>query len=151
MFGLQETQDEVFVVGRTSVKKARSHEEMDRMDTVESSSQSPSRKRIRSDSDAWEDEVTELYLQSLDSRKGLSSSPGNRTQVAEEMRNRKELYHECSVPIAYAGFRAKHKQGNPQEYSHRKTHVDKRWSRMSCKNQRDESGPEAKGQEGTVG
>ena len=58
-------------------------------------------------------------------------------QVAEEMKDRKELYHECSVPIAYAGFRAKHKQGDPQEYSHRKTHVDKRWSRMSYKEQRD--------------
>ena len=75
MFGSQETQDEVFVIGRTFVKKARSHEEMDRMDTEEFSSQSPSRKRIRSDSDGWEDELTELYLQSLDSRKGSSSSP----------------------------------------------------------------------------
>ena len=82
---------------------------MDRVDTEGSSSQSPSRKRIRSDSDALEDELTELYLQSLDSRKGSSSSPGSRMQVAEEMKNRKELYHESSVPIAYAGFRASRK------------------------------------------
>ena len=52
VFGSQETQDEVFVIGGSFVKKARSHEEMDRMDTEGSSSQSPSRKRIRSDSDA---------------------------------------------------------------------------------------------------
>ena len=99
VLGLHETPDEVFVVGRTFVKKttSRSHEEMDRMDTIESSSQSPSRKRIRSDSDASEDEVAELYLQSLDSRKGSSSSPGNRMQVAEEMRSRKELYHVFSA------------------------------------------------------
>ena len=48
-----EPQDEVFIVGREYVvKKARSYEEMDSMP---SNSQSPSRKRIRSDSDTWED------------------------------------------------------------------------------------------------
>ena len=93
VLGPQEPQDEVFMVGRTYiVKKARSYEEMDAMP---SSSQSPSRKRIRSDSDTWEDEAAELYAQSLDSRKGSSSSPGNRMQVAEEMKDRKEQYHEC--------------------------------------------------------
>ena len=137
VFGSQETQDEVFVIGGTFVKKAKSHEEINCMDTEGSSSQSPSRTRIRSDSDAWEDELTELYLQSVDSRKGSSPYPGNQTQVAEEMKNRRELYHECSVPITYAGFRAKHKHGNSKEYSHRKTYVDKRWSKILCKNQRD--------------
>ena len=96
-----------------------------------SNSQSPSRKRIRSDSDTWEDEVAEWYAQALESRKGSSSSPVNRSQVAEEMKARKEKYHEYSVPIAYAGFRATHRQNEPQEYCHRKDYADERWSRTS--------------------
>ena len=123
VLGPQEPQDEVFIVGRTYVvKKARSYEEMDAMP---SSSQSPSRKRIRSDSVTLEDETAELYAQSLDSRKGSSSSPGSRMNVAEEMKNRRELYHEYSVLIAYAGFRASRKQGDSKEYSHRKIYADK--------------------------
>ena len=131
----QEPQDEVFIVGRSYVvKKARSYEEMD---TMPSSSQSPSRKRIRSDSDTWEDEMAELYAQTLESRKGSSSSPVNRAQVAEEMKTKKEKYRECSVPIAYAGFRAMHRQGEPQEYRHRKDYADEPWSRISFKGTRE--------------
>ena len=132
------------------VKKARSYEEMDAMP---SSSQSPSRKRIRSDSDSdtLEDETAELYAQFLDSRKGSSSSPSNRMQVAEEMRERKEQYHECSVPIAYASFRAMHKQGEPQEYRHRKDYADKRWSRTSFKGTRElYLGLKPKGKKGQI-
>ena len=93
-----EPQDEVFIIGREYVvKKARSYEEMDSMP---SNSQSPSRKRIRSDSDTWEDEVAEWYAQTLESRKGSSASPASRSQVAEEMKARKEKYHECSIPVA---------------------------------------------------
>ena len=60
--GSQEAQEEVFVIGGSFVKKARSHEKVDRVDTEGSSSKSPSRKRIRSDSDALEDELTEIYF-----------------------------------------------------------------------------------------
>ena len=104
----QEIEEDVFLIDRVFVKKARSYEEMNPVDTEETGSQSPLRKRIRSDSDVYEEELVELYLQSSDSRKGSSSSHNSRTQVAEEIKNRKELYKECSVPIAYAGFRANH-------------------------------------------
>ena len=145
----QEPQDEVFIVGRSYVvKKARSYEEMD---TMPSSSQSPSRKRIRSDSDTWEDEMAELYAQSLESRKGSSFSPVNRLQVAEEMKERKEKYHECSVPIAYTSFRAMHRQGEPQEYRHRKDYADERWSRTSFKETREwYLGLKPKGKKGQI-
>ena len=84
--GSQEAQKDVFVIDGTLVKKARSYEEMNLVHAEGTTSQSPSRKRIRSDSDAYEEELIELY-----SRKGSSSSLSSRTQVAEEMKNRKEF------------------------------------------------------------
>ena len=94
-------------------------------------------KRICGDSDALELEPTELYFQTLDSRKSSSSSPGSRMQVAEEMKNRKVLYHEYSVQIAYAGFRANRKQGDSKEYSQRQVYADKRWIKMLGKNKKE--------------
>ena len=120
---------------------------MNRVDAEGTTSQSPSRKRIRSDSDAYEEELIELY-----SRKGSSSSLSSRTQVAEEMKNRKELYHECSVPIAYAGFRANRKQGDSKEYGQRQIYVHGRRSKMIGKRyKRIVPRPEAKQQEKAAG
>ena len=108
------------------------------VDTEETGSQSPLRKRIRSDSDAYEEELIELYLPSSDSRKGSTSSLSNRTQVAEEMKNRKEPYKERSVSIAYAGFRANHKQGESKVYAQRHVYTHQRWSRMTGKTIREQ-------------
>ena len=66
----------------------------------------------------------------MDSRKSSSSSLGSRMQVAEEIKIRKDLYHECSVPIDYAGLRANRKQGDSKEYSQRQIYVHGRWSKM---------------------
>ena len=91
----QEVQEDVFVIDGAFGKKARSFEEMNHVDTEETGSQSPLRKRIRSDSNVYEEEPMQLYLPSSDSRRGSSSSLNNQTQVAEKMKNRKELYKEC--------------------------------------------------------
>ena len=75
------------------------------MDTEGTGFQSSLRKRIRSDSDTGDEEMFDLYLQSLNSRKVSSSVLNSRAQVAEEMEKRRKQYKECSVPIIYAGFR----------------------------------------------
>ena len=129
----QEIQEDVFLIDGVFVKKARSYEEMNPVDTQETGFQCPVRKRIRSDSDAYEEELIKLFLQSSDSRKGSSSSLNSRTQVAEEMKNRKELFKDCSVPITYAGFRANHKHGESKEYGQRHIYTHERLSKTTGK------------------
>ena len=129
----QEIHEDVFLIDGVFVKKAKSYEEINPVDTEDTGSQSPLRKQIRCDSDTYEEGLFELYSQPSDSRKGSSSSVNSRTQVADKIKNRTEQYKECSVPIAYAGFRANHKLGEYMEYTQRRVYSHERLSKMRGK------------------
>ena len=114
-----EPDEEVFLVGRSFIKKVQSLDEVSPANAGRTSPQSPQRKRVRSDSVAGGADILEMLLETLATRKSLSSTPGSREQVAEEIPQRRKDIKECSVPMACGDFRTNNSGNAPKKYTDR--------------------------------